>query len=110
LDRAWEFRVVGGVTRAENFTQKAVFFLLSSSGDFLLVGDQRTYETSSMGRRVTDLTTLENRQLTLDPLSSFLRRSDDVQSTNTFTVQAGILGETLMKRNRSISSIHSLIY
>ena len=49
-------------------------------------GRRKTYETSTMGRRVTNFTTLEHRQLTLDPLSSLLCRSDDVQSTNTFAI------------------------
>ena len=48
-----------------------------------------------VGWRVANLASLENGELTSDPVRDFGRGSDDVQGTDTFTVQTGVLGETL---------------
>jgi len=48
-----------------------------------------------MSWRITDLTSSEDGKLTPDLVRDFGRRRDNVEGTDTFTVQTGVLGETL---------------
>jgi hypothetical protein len=48
-----------------------------------------------MARRVTDFAPLENRKLTLHAIGFFLTCGDDMQSADSFSVQTGVLRETL---------------
>lgn len=48
-----------------------------------------------MSRRIADLASLQDRQLTSDLVRVFLGRRNDVKSSDAFAVQAGILGKTL---------------
>lgn len=58
---------------------------------------ESTYETSTVGRWVTDLTAREDRKLALDLVRSLLRWCHDVQCTHTLSIQPGVLRETLQE-------------
>lgn len=57
-----------------------------------------THDMSSISGRVRDLASLQDGQLGLDPLGLLGIGRDDVQSTDTFVVQPGVLGKRLRGR------------
>ena len=61
----------------------------------LRVVQDQSDEPCAMSRGVADLTSSKDGELTADPIRNLGRGRDDVKGADTFTVQTGILGETL---------------
>jgi len=57
-------------------------------------------QSRAMSWGVTDLASSEDRELTADLIRDFGRRRDDVEGTDTFAVQTGVLGKTLTDQQR----------
>lgn len=57
-----------------------------------------THQTCTMSRWVADLASLENTELTPNPIGFVLRARDDVQGAHAFAIQSSVLREALRRR------------
>ena len=89
----WEGRCANSTSATKRNPRKVVVFAPA------------THDMSSVSGRVRDLASLQDGQLGLDPLGLLGIGRDDVQSTDSFVVQPGVLGKRLRGAcNRSRSA------